>query len=42
MVEDRLLTGFNSMLQFEDYFVYNYARYSPEPQVQEQHGDNWE
>jgi len=42
MVEDRLLMGFNSRLQFEDYFAYNYARYSPEPQVQEQHVDNWE
>jgi hypothetical protein len=42
MVEDRLLTGFHSRLQFEDYFAYNYARYSPEPQVQEQRVDNWE
>jgi len=42
MVEDRLLTGFNSRLQFEDYFAYNYTRYSPEPQVQEQRVDNWE
>jgi len=34
--------GFNSRLQFADYFAYNYARYSPEPQVQEHWVDNWE